>query len=114
MNITQLDKGCRASPRFRQILKKIVDTKKEMGKNHAAVGVCHGGGQIRGRRFVPTVFDAVQTVRNVVHSFMHAAQFLSWPRFHIACFLIIEYLGWVQYVQPAESISAIPNIDGLS
>jgi len=49
-------------PRFRQILKKIVDTKKEMGKTMRLSAFAMVEAKYAAGDFVPTVFDAVQTV----------------------------------------------------
>jgi hypothetical protein len=49
--------------RFRQILKKIVDTKKEMGKTMRLSAFAMVEAKYAAGDFVPTVFDAVQTVR---------------------------------------------------
>ena len=48
--------------RFRQILKKIVDTKKEMGKTMRLSAFAMVEAKYAAGDFVPTVFDAVQTV----------------------------------------------------
>lgn len=47
--------------RFRQILKKIVDTKKEMGKTLRLSAFAMVEAKYAAGDFVPTVFDAVQT-----------------------------------------------------
>ena len=52
------------SHRFRQILKKIVDTKKEMGKNLRLSAFAMVEAKYAAGDFVPTVFDAVSTVRS--------------------------------------------------
>ena len=49
--------------RFRQILKKIVDTKKEMGKTMRLSAFAMVEAKYAAGDFVPTVFDAVQTAR---------------------------------------------------
>ena len=48
--------------RFRQILKKIVDTKKEMGKNLRLSAFAMVEAKYAAGDFVPTVFDAVSQV----------------------------------------------------
>ena len=50
--------------RFRQILKKIVDTKKEMGKTMRQSAFAMVEAKYAAGDFIPTVFDAVQTVRS--------------------------------------------------
>ena len=64
---------CCSFPRFRQILKKIVDTKKEMGKTMRLSAFAMVEAKYAAGDFVPTVFDAVQTVQNALLPSMHAA-----------------------------------------
>jgi len=67
--------------RFRQILKKIVDTKKEMGKTMRLSAFAMVEAKYAAGDFVPTVFDAVQTATVKVHAQTDNVAGVKLPKF---------------------------------
>lgn len=67
--------------RFRQILKKIVDTKKEMGKTMRQSAFAMVEAKYAAGDFVPTVFDAVQTATVKVHAQTDNVAGVKLPKF---------------------------------
>ena len=68
--------------RFRQILKKIVDTKKEMGKNMRLSAFALVEAKYAAGDFIPTVFDAVSQASSTFVSFFDSAFLCSLRHSH--------------------------------